>query len=137
MMSQTFVQSLPHILLSPLLPLSFHPSLSRPLCLSLARSLSLNFLLFLYLISNPDPSCLSSLCLSLSFSAACSAVSLFLPLNPPLAWFWLGLLPPPTQFLIPVLFLPTIALPHSVWLSSVIRHRRADRQDVRSDEERK
>lgn len=44
---------------------------------------------------------------------------------------------PRTQILFPVLFLPTVALLHSVWLSSVITHRRSDRRDVRSDEERK
>lgn len=64
---------------------------------------------------------------SLSRSAVCPSASPFLPLNPPLAWAWLGpLLPPLPQFLIPLLFLPSVALPHSVWLSSVIKHRRSD-----------
>lgn len=70
--------------------------------------------------------------LSLSLSALCPSASLFLPLNSPLAWFWL--LPPLPPLLtstspfplIPPLFLLSVVLPRSVWLSSVIKHRRSD-----------
>ncbi len=110
--------------LSPLLPLFFHPSLSPPLCWSLARSLSLNFLVFLYLISYPDSSCLSSLSLSFSLSSLSFSVSLSSSKSPSRLVLAQLAAPPPSS--IPLLFLLSVALPRSVWLSSVIKHRRSD-----------
>ena len=87
---------LPHIFLSPHLPLSFHPSVSPPpLCWFLAHFLSLNFLVILHLISYPDSSCLSSLAPSLSLSAVCPPVSIALPLNPPLSLLFASARCPP------------------------------------------
>lgn len=74
-----FVLSLPHILLSPLLPLSLHPSLSPPFLLLLIPGL-------LFVSQFPCvfvPNLLSS-SLLLSRSAVCSLVSPFLPHRPPL-----------------------------------------------------
>lgn len=130
-----FVLSLSHILLSPLLPLSFHPSLSPPLLLLLIPGL-------LFVSQFPCvfvPNLLSS-SLLVSRSAVCSLVSPFLPHRPPLLPGFSStccLLPPPPILDSSFFSCRAVALPRSVWLSSVFRHRRSDRQDVRSDEERK
>ncbi len=121
--------------LSPLLPLFFHPSLSPPLCWSLARSLSLNFLVFLYLISYPDSSCLSSLSLSFSLSSLSFSVSLSSSKSPsrlvlaqPAAPPLLNSSPFPAVRCAPSLRLAVLSNQ-----TQAVRHR----QDVRSDEERK
>lgn len=64
----------------------------------------------------------------LTLYTRCPSASLFLPLNSHLTWFWLGPNTPPSQILprSSFFFLPSFALPHSVWLSSITEHRRSD-----------